>query len=201
MRRIFYILSPTRIIIDFIKSHIIAKQKRADCISLWIYFWLLYSIALTVMIQFLTIYQIHICDYVYVTAVSIAISRINEIMYAYLSDALGRISQHDSEFDLFPPAQRVSFIGTSYVELAEHFALLAYATQQLADTDKIQTYNHKFTSIFDATYFSVMTITTTGYGDIYPTYSISKIISMYEPLTGVVLFALALGVYLSAKPK
>jgi hypothetical protein len=131
----------------------------------------------------------------------VALSRINEIIYAYISDALDRIGQNKPEFGDFLPAHRVHFLGMSYVELAGHFAILAYLAQMLQHARTLEAYQRTLRSTWDAVYFSVMTITTTGYGDIVPVYWASKLFSMYEALSGIVLFVLALGVYLGSKPQ
>ena len=46
-------------------------------------------------------------------------------------------------------------------------------------------------SYLDATYFSVMTVTTVGYGDLHPTNDVSKIFTMF-----LVLFGAGLGIYI-----
>jgi hypothetical protein len=46
-------------------------------------------------------------------------------------------------------------------------------------------------------YYSVVTITTLGYGDIIPISSFPKIISMYEVIAGIVLIVLSLAVYMT----
>jgi hypothetical protein len=45
----------------------------------------------------------------------------------------------------------------------------------------------------DCLHFSIMTITTVGYGDITPRQRIAKLASDAEVITGIVLFVVALG--------
>ncbi|MDA1013553.1 MAG: potassium channel family protein [Planctomycetota bacterium] len=47
----------------------------------------------------------------------------------------------------------------------------------------------------EAVYFSVITITTTGYGDIQPTFSAKRFVAATEALSGVLI----LGVYLASR--
>lgn len=51
-----------------------------------------------------------------------------------------------------------------------------------------------FTNFFDAIYWATTTLTTVGYGDIYPLTGVGKIISMFSSLLGVAVIALPSGV-------
>lgn len=54
--------------------------------------------------------------------------------------------------------------------------------------------NAIFTSFFDALYWATTTLTTVGYGDIYPVSEIGRFISMLSSLLGVAVIALPSGV-------
>lgn len=51
-----------------------------------------------------------------------------------------------------------------------------------------------FEDFFDALYWATTTLTTVGYGDIYPTTDLSRLISMFSALLGVAVIALPSGV-------
>ena len=51
-----------------------------------------------------------------------------------------------------------------------------------------------FANYFDALYWATTTLTTVGYGDIYPTSELSRLISMISALLGVAIIALPSGV-------
>ena len=51
-----------------------------------------------------------------------------------------------------------------------------------------------FTDFFDALYWSTTTLTTVGYGDIYPATDLGRIISMLSSIFGVAIIALPSGV-------
>lgn len=51
-----------------------------------------------------------------------------------------------------------------------------------------------FSSIFDAIYWSACTLTTVGYGDIYPVSTIGRVISMVSAIVGVAVVALPSGI-------
>lgn len=56
------------------------------------------------------------------------------------------------------------------------------------------TVDDKFECFFDALYWATSTLTTVGYGDVYPHNDIGKIISMLSSLVGVAIIALPSGV-------
>ncbi len=51
-----------------------------------------------------------------------------------------------------------------------------------------------FNTIFDALYWAACTLTTVGYGDIYPVSSVGRLISMVSAIVGVAIIALPSGV-------
>lgn len=51
-----------------------------------------------------------------------------------------------------------------------------------------------FEDFFDAVYWSTCTLTTVGYGDIYPTTSVGRIVSMVSALVGIAIIALPSGI-------
>ena len=51
-----------------------------------------------------------------------------------------------------------------------------------------------FDTFFDAIYWAVVTLTTVGYGDIYPTSEIGRIVSMTSSFMGIAIVALPTGI-------
>lgn len=51
-----------------------------------------------------------------------------------------------------------------------------------------------FESFFDAVYWAVVTLTTVGYGDIYPVSTIGRVISMISSFVGIAIIALPTGI-------
>ena len=51
-----------------------------------------------------------------------------------------------------------------------------------------------FNSFFDAIYWATVSLTTVGYGDIYPTTNTGRIVTMISSLFGIAIIALPSGV-------
>lgn len=51
-----------------------------------------------------------------------------------------------------------------------------------------------FDTFFDAIYWAVVTLTTVGYGGIYPTSEIGRIVSMMSSFMGIAIVALPTGI-------
>lgn len=54
--------------------------------------------------------------------------------------------------------------------------------------------NHMFDTFFDAIYWSACTLTTVGYGDIFPTTTLGRVVSMVSAIMGVAIIALPSGI-------
>jgi voltage-gated potassium channel len=59
----------------------------------------------------------------------------------------------------------------------------------------------KFASIFDCLWWSIVTLTTVGYGDIYPVTAGGKIFTFFILLTGIGVIAIPSGLFASALTK
>ncbi|MPN23573.1 Cyclic nucleotide-gated potassium channel [bioreactor metagenome] len=51
-----------------------------------------------------------------------------------------------------------------------------------------------FNSFFDAFYWAVVTLTTVGYGDVYPQSDLGRIVSMISSIIGIAIVALPTGI-------
>ena len=70
----------------------------------------------------------------------------------------------------------------------------SYISQELDEyvvTDELLKH---FNSFFDAIYWAVVTLTTVGYGDIYPISDIGRFVSMLSSFMGIAIVALPTGI-------
>ena len=60
-----------------------------------------------------------------------------------------------------------------------------------------QVESSSFNSFFDAIYWAVVTLTTVGYGDIYPISDIGRFVSMLSSFMGIAIVALPTGIIIA----
>lgn len=112
-------------------------------------------------------------------------SRINEIVYAFYNDALSRNKESD-----LTVTDRMRMAMFSYYGLAFNFAVLYY----ILPIDGL--FDAHPGSFAEAFYFSGVTLSTVGYGDIVPRHSVSRFLALYEVFAGILILAVAVGTYI-----
>jgi hypothetical protein len=120
-------------------------------------------------------------------------SRIVEIGYAFYNDAIDQLRCVPLRTKL-NKVQRFKLLGCSYVEVAICYGSLYLSLPWCR-------FNPPLSSGFDALYFSWITITTTGYGDIVPQGVLTRVLSMTEIGTGLMLLVFAVGTYFTFEDK
>ena len=138
-------------------------------------------------------FGLNLPGFLYVVAGIYAFGRINELVFAFYSDALDRLEGKEPRIEL-EKSERIMLLGIGYIETIVQFGLVHLAAQALS---LHKAYSRPLRDAFDATYFSAMTITTTGFGDFAPGSLLPRLVTMYEAVIGIVFLALALGSYLS----
>ncbi|OGQ82128.1 MAG: hypothetical protein A3F90_09785 [Deltaproteobacteria bacterium RIFCSPLOWO2_12_FULL_60_19] len=117
-----------------------------------------------------------------------AYSRCNEIAYAFYRDTSSRLSQEEQESDL-TSTDRIHMAMKSYVGLAINFALLYFFIPIPG------LFNQPFANFLESIYFSGVTLTTLGYGDMTPTHFFSRLLVLYEVFAGIFLVVVAIATY------
>jgi len=114
------------------------------------------------------------------------LSRANEIIYAFYRDAIEKLNGEPSRSNLMY-GERIQLAVKSYIELIINFASIYMLLPS-------EYFSGKITSYIDAIYFSGVTITTLGYGDISPSHTLPKFLSVYEVLCGFALIIVSFAV-------
>jgi len=78
-------------------------------------------------------------------------------------------------------------LGFSMAIIGLFCSVAVFEIEQEAQPDK-------FTNLFDAVYFTMVTVATVGYGDISPVTTLGRLVVMFTFVTGLALFAGILGV-------
>jgi len=131
------------------------------------------------------------CRFILLLLWAIPSSRIVEIGYAFYNDAFDQLEGFQPRSGL-KRSQRLKLLGCSYFEVAVCYASLYLA---LPDT---AFHNHPARP-FESLYFSWITITTTGFGDIFPYSTFARTLCMSELGVGLMLIVFAVGAYFSYK--
>ena len=117
-------------------------------------------------------------------------SRINELAIGFYYDAIGRFEGARSK-TRNAAVERIKSILAAYFEVAVQFGILYFCLFPAGS------FTRSFHSIVEAVYFSVVTISTVGYGDIAPATPWTQITAMYELGVGFLIVAFVLGSYLA----
>lgn len=124
-------------------------------------------------------------------------SRMNEVFIAFYNDAVDKMKEKNNDNIGLKYYQRIKLALRSYIELILDYAIFYYLIDKFFL--KVLEYDIEslFGNIFDAVYFSGVTITTLGFGDIKPNNSLTKFFSVYEVLNGVLLLVVCFTIYVS----
>ncbi|ELA7007294.1 two pore domain potassium channel family protein, partial [Vibrio parahaemolyticus] len=130
-------------------------------------------------------------------------SRCNEILIAFICDALDKTTGLKPQTKL-TYRKRIELAFLSYLELIFNFAFLFYLMpfdwfdsnssvwgNIVNDNSELSIFNN----IFDAIYFSGVTITTLGYGDYSPQHWLPKLMVVQQVLVGFTLIVVSFAIY------
>ena len=116
-----------------------------------------------------------------------AFSRPNEIFYAFYRDAIDKVDDK-RPFSNLKFGERIKLALKSYLELILNFATMYYLFPAAW-------FKQEFDFYFQALYFSGVTITTLGYGDIAPVCIVPQLLTVYEVLCGFILLIVSFAIY------
>ena len=192
-----FLFSPTYFYADYRKNKVevaSGKTARTDLIKKYNSRYLVASALLA--IGFGTTYQWNEYPEEYSTIYPIVIgliiwlfpfSRSNEIFYAFIKDALDKVSHKASHSEL-TFSERIRLALNSYLELVINFGLIFYLLP-------CEWFNKQLESMVDALYFSGVTITTLGYGDFSPAHFVPQFLVVYEVFCGFILLIVSFAIY------
>lgn len=186
------LLSPTRLLIDCLKRKQSNPGRKAKVLLRWnrCFFWGELGVAVVLSVTTVAVPLLKIPTLLGYILLVVGASRSNEIAFAFLRDASRELEQVDPTSNL-KPGQRIKMAMRSYIGLLINFALIYYFLPKWL-------FDPGFKNFVEAFYFSGVTLTTLGYGDIKPVHYSSQMLTLYEVFSGLLLVVVALAVYLSA---
>jgi hypothetical protein len=125
-----------------------------------------------------------------------AFSRIYEVIFAFYQDAIRVLEDKPRTTDL-SATERIIMVAKSYFGLIVSYAVLFYfiPCNMFELTEQVPNLADPISGL-DALYFSSVTITTVGYGDILPVSPWAKLLVMSEVLAGLFLLVISVAIYL-----
>lgn len=130
-------------------------------------------------------------------------SRCNEIFMAFIKDAFDKLNPDKRGKNGLQYYERIHLALRSYLELILDYAILYYILDTFFAFYQLATplFNKHLGDLLNAIYFSVITIVAIGYGEYYPIHCWSKILVMYEIITGSLLLVVSFTVYVNLNLK
>jgi len=183
------LLSPTRVVADLIKSH----QPDGGTGFIWSWHWAFFILSISTSLTLYIAPALIVPSWISWILLAlylwlIPFSRCSEILFAFLDDALDQLGGRTARTS-FTPIHRLQLAMRSYMEVVLNFATLYFLLPSAW-------FSKEFRTVVDAIYFSGVTITTVGYGDITPCQPPSQLLTLYEILVGIILVVITFGVYI-----
>lgn len=119
-------------------------------------------------------------------------SRCSEIFWAFLKDAFDKMEHDNKAASKLKPRDRIQLSLKSYVELVINFAVLYLLLPQ---TESFWNSGRAPETVADSLYFSGVTITTLGYGDISPEHWWPQFLTVFEVFCGFILLIVCFAIY------
>lgn len=126
-----------------------------------------------------------------------AFSRVNEIFIAFVKDATSHLRKEEHSSSL-KYHERIPLAMKSYIELIVLYGVIAFAlhffyqSMSCGDDSEVCVLN-----IWQSVYYSGVTITTLGYGEITPNSFVTQLMAIYEVINGFSLIVVSFAVYVS----
>lgn len=196
MKYFSLLLSPTWLMADVLKSE--DPSERTRIIKLLNSFYLsisLVSVTSLILYQFvwLKVTVLNLNEDLYFISVLgwlwFTLSRCNEIFIAFLFDAIDKSNDKSSQQSNLTSRDRIVLSLKSYLELIINFSIIYLLLPQSCFKDSAPR------SILESIYFSGVTITTLGYGDIRPVHWFPQLLSVYEVFCGFILLVVCFAIY------
>ncbi len=192
---LLFLISPTFLIAAFLKKNKKSKEEVRLLIikQNWRYFIATPVVALLVWI----ISGIEFSWPVVFVGGYYAVSRINEIFYAFVNDATSHLtsSEHSSSLKYY---ERIPLAMKSYLELIVLYGVVVFVLNTYLQSMSCGCESNICSlNMFQAIYYSGVTITTLGYGEITPNDMLSQFLSIYEVINGFSLIVVSFTIYVS----
>jgi voltage-gated potassium channel len=192
---LFYAVSPSLLAASYSKS----KKKTKDEVRNFIiarnrqYFIIAPLLAIAVGVSAV----FDISQWFVVIGVIYAFSRVNEIFIAFVKDATSHLRKEEHSSSL-KYHERIPLAMKSYIELIVLYGVIAFGFHFFFQAMSCGCDSEACSlNMWQAIYYSGVTITTLGYGEITPGSFSTQLIAIYEVINGFSLIVVSFAVYVS----
>lgn len=194
----YFLISPTLILASYSKFKVKEnKDKVRDLIKCRNSLYLLITVLLASILWILeNSVDKNNLKWLAITGSYYAFSRVNEIFFAFVNDAHShlRYTQHSSSLKYY---ERIPLAMKSYLELIILYGVIVLGLQALFCQVVNCSGEPCLLNMWQAIYYSGVTITTLGYGDFTPKNFATQIMAIYEVINGLSLLVVSFTVYVS----
>ena len=195
--KLFSVFSPTYVLAGYLKNKFDTTETIKVLNSIYLWFSIISAIALLLLQEYfaplgkLTL-NTELNYVVFFVWSYFLFSRCSEIFWAFLKDAFDKMDKNKEPNSNLTPQDRIRLSLKSYVELVINFSILYLLLPQtpLVWKDGVAPEN-----IAESLYFSGVTITTLGYGDISPAHWLPQLLIVYEVFCGFILLIVCFTIY------
>ncbi|NTW53532.1 MAG: two pore domain potassium channel family protein [Chlorobaculum sp.] len=192
---LFFAISPTLLVASYSKS----KKKTKDEVRNFIIArnWNYFIIAPFLAIAMWLVTLFHVSQWLVVIGGIYAFSRVNEIFIAFVKDATSHLRK-ENHLSSLKYYERIPLAMRSYVELIILYGIIVFGLNLFFNAMRCNSDSGIcILSVWDAIYYSGVTITTLGYGEITPVSFWTQIMAIYEVINGFSLIVVSFTVYVS----
>ncbi|WP_164091436.1 two pore domain potassium channel family protein [Poseidonibacter lekithochrous] len=137
-----------------------------------------------------------LCKYLFIPFTIYLFSRSIEIFYAFGKDAFDRLNKSRPNTAL-KFHERIKLALRSYIELIINYALLYYFITVVFFIYELKLPFINLIHVFDSLYYSSLIVTTIGFDVIKPIHEITKFLTFFEVLNGMILVVVSFTIYVS----
>lgn len=192
---LFFLFSPSLLAASYSKSKKQTKDEVRDFIIAknWHYF--LFAPVLVLIVGVSSLFGIS--HWLVAIGGLYAFSRVNEIYIAFVKDATSHLrnEEHSSSLKYH---ERIPLAMKSYIELIVLYGVISFALHFFYEVMNCGCGSGACSlNIWQAIYYSGVTITTLGYGEITPNSISTQLMAIYEVINGFSLIVVSFAVYVS----
>lgn len=129
----------------------------------------------------------------------VCLFRVNELVLAFYGDALPKKLGDTRKGLPIDKRERIILLTLAYIEIIVWFGLIYFAIVTFQRTDRI--FMSSFSCLADAIFLSGVTLTSLGSNEFYAVKTLSRYLTLYEAMIGIVFIALGLAAYMGASDR